>query len=122
MLGSLPVSFFASFAQQYDAAHGGNNTLFQDMGHKIENMILSCTFDGRPCSVQDFTTRPTSIGLCHTFNPNGNLTSYHVSRPGSRYGLLLRLNVEQYVHLLLVQQELFTTIITFHTSVLITAY
>ena len=93
---SLPVSFFASFAQQYDAAHGGNNTLFQDMGHKIEDMIFSCTFDDRPCSVQDFTTRPSSIGLCHTFNPNGNLTSYHISRPGSRYGLLLRLNVEQY--------------------------
>jgi len=59
-------------------------------------MFASCTFDGRPCSVQDFTTRPTSIGLCHTFNPNGNFTSYHISRPGHRYGLLLRLNIESY--------------------------
>ena len=93
---SLPVSFFTSFAQQYDAARGGNNTPFQDMGHTIEAMLLSCTFDGRPCSAQDFTTRPTSVGLCHTFNPNGNFTPYRVSRPGYRYGLLLKLNVEQY--------------------------
>jgi len=95
-VNSIPVSHFASFVQQYDAARGGNNTLLQDLGHKIEDMIVSCTFDGRSCSVQDFTTRPTSIGLCHTFNPNGNLTSYHISRPGHRYGLLLRLNAENY--------------------------
>ena len=60
---SLPVSFFTSFAQQYDAARGGNNTLFQDMGHTIEAMLLSCTFDGRPCSAQDFTTPPMSVTL-----------------------------------------------------------
>jgi len=97
-VNSIPVSHFANFAQQYNAACGGNNTLLQDLGHKIKNMILSCVFDGRWCSVQDldFITRPTSVGLCHTFNPNGNLTSYHISRPGHRYGLLIRLNIESY--------------------------
>ena len=85
-VSSIPVSLFAGFAQQYDAARGGNNTLLQDMGHAIEDMIISCTFDGRPCSAQDFITRSTSVGLCHTFNPDGNLTSYHIRRPGHRYG------------------------------------
>jgi len=92
----ISASFLASFAQQYDSARGGNNTLLQDLGHAIEDMVLTCTFDARTCSVQDFTTRPTSIGLCHTFNPNGNLTHYHISRPGYRYGLILQLAVEPY--------------------------
>jgi len=89
----LPVSVFAGFAQLYDAVRNGSNTLYREMGHRLENMLLTCTFDGRPCSVQNFTARPTNIGLCYTFNSNGDL---HVNRPGHRYGLIVRLNTEQY--------------------------
>ena len=95
---SLPISYFSTLVQQYDTATGGNSSLYKDLGHKLEDYMLSCTFDGRRCSPANFTARATSSGLCYTFNPNGDFTHYHSLRHGYRYGLIIRMNIEQYEH------------------------
>lgn len=92
----LPASYFIPLVQQYDMVSGGNNTFYQDLGHKINDLVLSCTFDGKICSVNNFTARATSSGLCHTFNPKGDFSHYYSSKHGYRYGLIIRLNIEQY--------------------------
>ena len=97
---SLPESHFIPFVQWYDRMSGGNNTFYEDLGHKINDLVLSCTFDGRMCSVDSFTGRTTSSGLCYTFNPNGDFSHYYTNRHGYRYGLIVRINVEQYEYFL----------------------
>ena len=93
---TVPISYFSALVQQYDTATGGNNSLYKDLGHRIEDLLLSCTFDGRRCSTANFTARATSSGICYTFNPNGDFTHYRSLRHGYRYGLILRVNIEQY--------------------------
>ena len=97
---SVPIADFSSLIQQYDAASGGNSTLYKDLGHKISDLVLSCTFDGRRYSMDDFTARATSSGVCYTFNPNGDFTHHYSSKHGYRYGLIIRVNVEQYEYFL----------------------
>ena len=58
--------------------------------------MLSCTYDGRRCSVANFTVRASSNGVCYTFDPNGDLTHYYSGKHGYRYGLIMRVNLEQY--------------------------
>ena len=97
---SVPIPYFSALVQQYDAASGGNGTLYEDLGHRINDLVLSCTFDGRRCSVDDFTARATSSGVCYTFNPNGDLTHHYSGKHGYRYGLIIRVNIEQYEYFL----------------------
>ena len=54
---------------------GFNYELFlRRAGHKLENMLLSCTWMGRPCSIEDFVNTTTAAGSCFTFNPG----KYHI--------------------------------------------
>lgn len=97
---SIPISSFSSLIQQYDMMSGGNNTFYEDLGHQVEDLVLSCTFDGRRCSTANLTSRATSYGLCHTFNPTGDFSHYYSGKHGYRYGLIIRLNIEQYEYFL----------------------
>ena len=93
---SMPNADLDSFVQQYDRISGGNNSFYKDLGHSVNDQVLSCTFDGKRCSVANFTVRASSSGVCYTFDPNGDLTHYYSGKHGYRYGLIIRVNVEQY--------------------------
>ena len=93
---SMPTADLNSFVQQYDRVSGGNNSFYKDLGHDVNTQVLSCTFDGRRCSVDNFTVRVSSKGVCYTFDPNSDLTHYYSGRHGYRYGLIIRINLEQY--------------------------
>lgn len=97
---TIPIAYFSSLVQQYDVASGGNSTLYKDLGHRVGDLVLSCTFDGRRCSADDFTTRATSSGVCYTFNPNHDFTHHYSGKHGYRYGLIIRVNIEQYEYFL----------------------
>ena len=97
---SIPIAYFSSLVQQYDVISGGNSTLYKDLGHSIGDLVLSCTFDGRRCSTDDFTQRTTSSGVCYTFNPNRDFTHHYSGKHGYRYGLIIRTNIEQYEYFL----------------------
>jgi len=94
----LPASYFTPLVQQYDMISGGKNNFYEDLGHKTNDLVLSCTFDGKICSVDNFTARATSSGLCHTFNPKGDFSHHYSGKHGYRYGLIMRLNIEQYLY------------------------
>ena len=93
---TVPISYFSAFVQQYDMMSRGNNMFYEDLGHNINDLMLTCTFDGKRCSVDNFTIRATSSGLCYTFDPNGDQTHYYSSKHGYRYGLIIKVNIEQY--------------------------
>ena len=93
---SMPTADLNSFVQQYDRISGGNNNFYKDLGHNANTQVLSITFDGMRRLVTNFTVRASSKGVCYTFDPNGDLTHYYSDKHGYRYGLIIRINVEQY--------------------------
>ncbi|KAJ8022813.1 Amiloride-sensitive sodium channel subunit gamma [Holothuria leucospilota] len=65
----------------------------EELGHKKEDFILQCSFNGRKCSHRNFTTFQNSrYGNCFTFNGTREAT---VSKAGSHYGLHLTLFIEE---------------------------
>ena len=66
--------------------------------HKIEEMLVSCTFNGQPCSAKNFTLFYWMQGdLCFTFNSGKsghNVLS--VSGTGIARGLQVILNIQHY--------------------------
>ncbi|PIK44320.1 putative acid-sensing ion channel 1-like [Apostichopus japonicus] len=67
---------------------------FQD-GHKIEDMLLECKWKlHQHCSPKDFRPIMTDFGVCFTYNWDEH-NPLPVGHPGSSYGLVLRLNIEQ---------------------------
>ena len=77
--------------------------LLNDYGYTAESMILSCLFNGKPCYHDSFyfknsTKRGKRFGKCYTFNSGYNsngskLPFVKATRPGSPYGLQLKLFV-----------------------------
>ena len=67
--------------------------------HKLENMLWSCYYNDRPCSVDSFTTFDNINGRCFTFNGDTSNLLY-TRTPGSMFGLELVLNAEQYEYYL----------------------
>ncbi|KAI0240783.1 Acid-sensing ion channel 4-A [Lamellibrachia satsuma] len=72
----------------------------QKAGHQLSDMLLSCSWNGRPCNAKNFTHFNNYLyGNCFTFNgvaSNKNLTT---TRSGPLYGLSMRLFVEQFEYL-----------------------
>ena len=69
-------------------------TILREHGHKLqEDNLVSCNFDGTPCSVDDFVEVVTAFGLCYTFNLN---SSRSVSSAGTSHGLSLVIDIEQH--------------------------
>ncbi|XP_064599426.1 degenerin-like protein unc-105 [Liolophura sinensis] len=81
-----------------------NATTRYAMSHQIDEMVLSCAFEGRTCEVNNFTKFLTDdYGACYSFNQI-KLGSSHEPlqksyRRGSRYGfqLMMFLQVDEYL-------------------------
>ncbi|XP_030832914.1 degenerin mec-4 isoform X2 [Strongylocentrotus purpuratus] len=75
-----------------------NETLEErvSLGHKLDDMLLDCSWKGIPCSPENFTKFYDSIlGNCYTFNSGKNGEQLTTNRPGSTHGLTLELFVQQ---------------------------
>ena len=42
--------------------------VYADGGHQMKEMLINCSWIGKPCTHHDFRPVLTSMGLCHTFN------------------------------------------------------
>ncbi|XP_069137183.1 amiloride-sensitive sodium channel subunit beta-2-like [Argopecten irradians] len=78
-------------------AAGIEESELEQYGHQIEDLLMSCTYGGYPCSVKNFTyTHNSKYGNCYTFNHHkNNQTSATSMYPGPLMGLVLEFNVEQ---------------------------
>ncbi|XP_077985245.1 acid-sensing ion channel 4-A-like [Glandiceps talaboti] len=96
-LGQNIPNEYRSRMQSYEYADYRGGTLFtfvDDSGHQIEEMLRSCSFDGKPCGPQNFTKVATNFGMCYTFNGNKERI-LKISNAGQRYGLTLLLYVNE---------------------------
>ena len=70
---------------------------FYNYSHTIHKMLISCVYDEKECSVNDFSIAYAPIyGVCFTFNGGRTLSNQTVPakksrRPGTINGLLLEL-------------------------------
>ncbi|XP_071794821.1 acid-sensing ion channel 1C-like [Asterias amurensis] len=66
-------------------------------GHKLQRMLLKCTFQKSRCSPKNFTTFYNfRYGNCFTFNSGHNGTrNLNVTKSGPAYGLTMELYIEQ---------------------------
>ena len=85
-----------AFVRKYDQVYGGNNSFLENFGHRLENMLLDCSFENRPCDISDFTTKITSLGVCYTFNSGENQPVLYTDKYGYENGLQITLNAEAY--------------------------
>jgi len=62
------------------------------LGFQLSDMLVSCDFNGQPCSVDDFKWwRDYEYGNCFTFNSLKFATSRSISRSGPGNGLNMEL-------------------------------
>ncbi|XP_033634671.1 amiloride-sensitive sodium channel subunit gamma-like isoform X1 [Asterias rubens] len=67
-----------------------------NFGHQIDDMVLSCTFKGYPCTPSNFTYFHNYLyGNCYTFNSGIENNISKSSKSGPLYGLTLELNIEE---------------------------
>ncbi|XP_028405459.1 acid-sensing ion channel 1-like isoform X1 [Dendronephthya gigantea] len=74
---------------------------FRNGSHKIEEMLLNCTLQGKKCLPEDFRLVDTNMGFCYTSNFDKRLAnSSKIFKPGERYGLSMTLNtqIKEYTH------------------------
>ena len=63
-------------------------------GHQVEDLILSCYFNGKKCSIDNFTPVLTRLGVCYSFN-SGPANISTLTGTGPRFGLQLVVDIEQ---------------------------
>ncbi|ELT92340.1 hypothetical protein CAPTEDRAFT_191217 [Capitella teleta] len=79
-------------------------------GHQGEDLIYSCRWEGTKCTHLNFTKQVTDYGLCYIFNSEEQETlstdktvqtkiRVFWGEAGSRFGLSLTLNIEQYEYM-----------------------
>ena len=85
-----------AFIRKYEQVYGSNRAFLGNFGHKLENMLLTCNFESRPCDTSDFVTTVTSLGLCYTFNSGENQPVVYTDKYGYENGLRVTLNTEVY--------------------------
>lgn len=85
-----------AFVRKYDRVYGGNRSFLGNFGHRLENMLLTCYFENRPCDISDFVTKITSLGICYTFNSGDNQPLLYTDKYGYENGLQVTLNAEEY--------------------------
>ncbi|XP_022111141.1 amiloride-sensitive sodium channel subunit alpha-like isoform X2 [Acanthaster planci] len=66
-------------------------------GHRLNDMLLMCTFQQKPCSPKNFTSFYNSrYGNCFTFNSaSRGVAPLKVTRTGPSYGLSMELYIQQ---------------------------
>ena len=92
---------FDAFYKNHMDLFNQNDSIFyyRVSGHQLEQMVYSCTFNGKDCS-QNFTQRISFFGNCYTFNSGIDTSILYSARSGERYGLELTLNAEEYEYFL----------------------
>ena len=83
---------FDIFTEQFNQSVN-IETILRQHGHKLEGGLLSCSFDGRECGIQNFTEIVTAYGLCYTLD--FGMPNYNITRAGTSHGLSLIINIEQ---------------------------
>ncbi|XP_030054084.1 acid-sensing ion channel 1 isoform X1 [Microcaecilia unicolor] len=64
--------------------------------HQLEDMLLNCSFQGKPCTAANFSVVFTRYGKCYTFNSGQNGKPPLISmRGGTGNGLELMLDIQQ---------------------------
>ena len=92
---------FDEFIDNHEDLFEGEDSIFyfRNSGHQFEQMVYSCTFNGKDCS-HDFIQRSSIYGNCYTFNSGINTSALYSTRSGETYGLELILNAEEYEYFL----------------------
>jgi len=68
-----------------------NQTYLQSIGFTIDSLLISCYFNGLPCTASDFSWfYDFNYGNCYTFNKN-TTSIKTISKAGPTYGLQLEL-------------------------------
>ncbi|XP_021348423.1 acid-sensing ion channel 1-like isoform X2 [Mizuhopecten yessoensis] len=88
IMNTLAYSGFAAYIDESE---------LEQYGHTIEDLLMSCTFEGYPCSTKNFTYLHNSkYGNCYTFNHHkNNLSAITSSYAGPLMGLVMEFNIEQ---------------------------
>ncbi|XP_071794566.1 acid-sensing ion channel 1-like [Asterias amurensis] len=70
-------------------------------GHELDTMLLSCTFNAKHCSPENFTMFYNyRYGNCFTFNSGRESTpKLNVTKSGPNYGLSMELLIEQHQYI-----------------------
>jgi len=85
-----------AFIRKYDEVYNGSTAFLTNFGHSLDDMLLSCLFEGESCNTSDFVTKVTSLGTCYVFNSGENRTVLSTENHGYEHGLHLTLNAEEY--------------------------
>eukprot|EP00117_Sycon_ciliatum_P001065 scpid49206/ scgid6888/ Amiloride-sensitive sodium channel subunit alpha; Alpha-NaCH; Epithelial Na(+) channel subunit alpha; Nonvoltage-gated sodium channel 1 subunit alpha; SCNEA len=80
-------------AFQYNFTHQEAMTAAEiaKYGYDLSKLMVSCTFRGQPCGIENFTRFESArYGNCYTFNNNIS-TQIQISQPGPAFGLAIDL-------------------------------
>lgn len=86
---------FYVFLELFDSL----GTIYDKTAHQRNDMIYRCSFEGIKCSEANFTKVLTDYGLCYTFM-GLNQSKWLTKKTGSRFGLSLTINIEQYEYMI----------------------
>ncbi|XP_076472554.1 uncharacterized protein LOC143301962 [Babylonia areolata] len=87
--------FRPSELQRYHASNLSLDLLYTSTRHRLQDLLISCTWRGRRCGEEHFDLRATDHGICYTLDSK----NMSVESTGSDHGLSLALNVEQYEYM-----------------------
>ena len=63
----------------------------------LTSYVFRCKWEGNLCHPKNLTKEVTDYGVCYTFNSGDN--PLPTEKTGSRFGLGLTLNIEQYEYM-----------------------
>jgi len=72
---------------------------YNNSGHQLRNMLLSCRYAGRLQNC-NFTQQSSTSGNCYTFNSGEDDSTFYSTEAGYLFGLELILNAEEYEYFL----------------------
>ncbi|XP_072050916.1 epithelial sodium channel subunit beta-like isoform X2 [Amphiura filiformis] len=76
-----------------------------ETGHQLDDMLLSCTFQGYPCTPNNFTWFYNYLyGNCYTFNLGLDSEIHEVTTAGPLLGLTMSLYIQQDEYIADIQQ------------------
>ncbi|XP_069509774.1 acid-sensing ion channel 1 isoform X3 [Ambystoma mexicanum] len=91
-----PDITWASNPDQFDQAYQDLYSVFNRTGHRLQDMLLDCKYQGNACKPEDFVQVFTRYGKCYTFNSGQNGKEPLITfRGGTGNGLELMLDIQQ---------------------------
>ena len=87
---------YRTFLNETDEIFGEDSDFYYNKsGHQLENMLLSCRFDGETQQC-NFTQQSSTSGNCYTFNSGQDGSIFYTTDAGYWYGLELILTAEEH--------------------------